>query len=203
LVLGLFSGYLKAIAPVWKETLRFVPGGIASLSALILLLLFSAIAPAKTHRRTFWIVLASAATVFALWKGISYPALLAKGTVEVPEGHRLQSVMRVKGTLLTPDAAAYVRLPQAHDSDDKTLINALGGIDKVWTEASIREEWQRLTRQYVLCVVSAILAIAFLFETLRSASPSADGSAANPLAPPSPVLPPSKKKKQARSLKGD
>jgi len=166
-VLGLFSGYLRVIAPISDDTLRIVPGSIASFSALILLLLCWLIARFLPNflRLAFWLILAVAASGVAVWRINLYPELHAQGTVEVP-GYHLELVRRVKGATLTAKAEAYIRHQPTRPSD-QDLIRDLGGISEVWTEKSINDQWLRLTREYVLFVVSTILALAFLAEAFK------------------------------------
>jgi hypothetical protein len=174
-VLGLFSGYLEAVAPISDDSVRMVPGGIASFAALILLLLARAIAKALSTakaRRVFWLALASAAALSAVWFIFQYADLWFRGTVEIGvafEDGKAVFGRRVKGTDFTDRAQAYIAREEITNPDDKVLIEKLGGIRKVWTQQSIQDQWWLLTRGYVLSVAGTVLALSFLAQSLTPA----------------------------------
>jgi hypothetical protein len=169
-VLGLFSGYLGAIAPISDETLKIVPGGIASFVALLLLLLFRVVGRAFPTKwgRVFWLASAIVGTLLAVVILFDYPESFKTGTIEVPvtlNGDKSEIARRVKGTELTPKAQTVRKLTP--DLLDEDLVNRLGGIDRVWTADSIDRRWRSLTREYAACALGAILALFFLIEALK------------------------------------
>jgi drug/metabolite transporter (DMT)-like permease len=175
-VLGLFSGYLAAVAPISDESLRIVPGGIASFAALILLLLARAIAkslPTAKARRHYWLALAVVVSLPAVWFILHYADLWQRRTVEVPVSIRdgkLELGRRIKGTVLTDRAQAYVDRKAIKNPDDRALelIQVLGGIPAVWTQQSIQDQWWVLTRAYLLSIAGTVLALSFLSQSLAT-----------------------------------
>ena len=168
MVLGLFSGYLRAIAPVSDQTLRIIPGGIAAFAALLLLLLTKLIGQwIKTaNRQAYWRISATIGALLAIMLLFIYGNAFRGGTIEVPGGD-LRLERRVKGNEYTEKANKYRNLhPEIHD--DRTLIKDLGGIDQLWTAASIENQTRRLTNWYVACVAGTILALSLLTEALTT-----------------------------------
>ncbi len=185
LVLGLFSGYLSAVAPISDESLRIVPGGIASFVALILLLLARAIAkslPTAKARRIYWLALAVVVSLSAVGFILHYADLWQRQTVEVPVGiedGKIELGRRVKGTFLTDRAQTYADRKGIKNTDDRALelIQDLGGIPAVWTKQSIQDQWWLLTRAYLLSVAGTVLALSFLAQSLVSPRASPSGRA--------------------------
>ena len=179
-VLGLFSGYLGAVAPISDESLRIVPGGIASFAALILLLLARTLAnslPTAKARRIYWLALAAVVSLSAVWFILHYADLWQRRTVEVPVSiadGKVELGRRIKGTVLTDRAQLYIAKKAIKNPDDRApeLIQDLGGIAAVWTQQSIQDQWWVLTRAYLFSVAGTVLALSFLTQSLASrASP--------------------------------
>jgi hypothetical protein len=166
-----FAGHLTDLVPRSEPSTFWVPAFLASLAALGTMLTGLAAArwiPARWRVLT-WGAIALVAVLASIPTAGRYPTRLTNATVETPvrHGDALEPERRVKGSQLSPRAEQYTALRPELRGEDQRLVNAMGGIDQVWTKASIAAAWSALVTDYVTAVALLTLAFFALTQVLK------------------------------------
>lgn len=169
-VFGLFGSVLQALVPPSQDLAPTLYAGIASLAALLILLIVVMLMPARlTLRQRRWIVGFTAVLgVGAFWALLSYVGALNSFVFRYPEvvpaGQKAQRHIR----------GEYTELGRAitRDMSVAAAIDSVGGLPMardnqlLWTEQSQKDVEMRLVERYVL---SLALLTAALFSVLVAA----------------------------------